>query len=106
MQSGAHRLLDIDAPDDRDARQALVRVGVVAHQPLVANAIAGSAATGQGKQSPAPSCPGECVGRHSARGTVGLGGSKRAQADSARRALVALLPPLVSDYDREIQCPS
>jgi hypothetical protein len=43
-------------PNDRCARQALVRVGVVAHQPLVAIAVAGSEVLRRRKRSPVR-CP-------------------------------------------------
>jgi hypothetical protein len=51
MQSGADRQLGIDAPCDRNAREALVRVGVVAYERFVADAIMMRAAAKRRKQS-------------------------------------------------------
>jgi uncharacterized metal-binding protein len=48
MQIGARRELGIDGPCDRCAREALVRVGVVAHERLVAEGLVRS---GAGRQT-------------------------------------------------------
>jgi hypothetical protein len=51
MQSGADRQLGIDAPCDRNAREALVRVGVVAYERFVADPIVGRESASRRKES-------------------------------------------------------